>query len=70
MFGLIHDGYLHHTTKMFRHFFYIFFVNGMKLILAVNVNFVILKRPKIMDIKINPFLDKHMPYKNVLSVNM
>lgn len=42
----------------------------MKLILAVNVNFVILKRPKIMDIKINPFLDKHMPYKNVLSVNM
>lgn len=37
----------------------------MKLILAVNVNFVILKRPKIMDIQINPFLDKHMPYKNV-----
>lgn len=42
----------------------------MKLILVVNVNFVILKRFKIMDIKINLFLDKYMFYKNVLSVNM
>ena len=41
----------------------------MKLILAVTVNFVTLKRPKIMDIQITPFLDKYAPTSKCLSVS-